>query len=91
MKGKGKSPSLTPPIKGGGFAANCQRYNLIMNNTRVDSFRIEKDYMGEMRVPKDAYYGVQTARAIENFPISGQSSQPVFTTAIVQIKGRLRW
>ena len=57
-----------------------------MNNERIDSFRIEKDYMGEMRVPKDAYYGVQTARAIENFPISGQSSQPVFTTSIVQIK-----
>ena len=57
-----------------------------MNNERVGSFRIEKDYLGEMRVPKDAYYGVQTARAVENFPISGQSSQPVFTTSIVQIK-----
>lgn len=57
-----------------------------MNNERVDSFRIEKDYLGEMRVPKDAYYGVQTARAIENFPISGQTSQPVFTMSVVQIK-----
>ena len=65
--------------------------SLIMNNERVGSFRIEKDYLGEMRVPKDAYYGVQTARAVENFPISGQSSQPVFTTSIVQIKRRLRW
>ncbi len=33
-------------------------------------FRIERDSMGEMRVPKDAYYGAQTARAVENFPIS---------------------
>jgi fumarate hydratase class II/aspartate ammonia-lyase len=57
-----------------------------MNNERVDSFRIEKDYLGEMRVPKNVYYGVQTARAVENFPISGQTSQPVFTTSIVQIK-----
>ncbi|HHT9137965.1 MAG TPA: aspartate ammonia-lyase [Candidatus Wunengus sp. YC60] len=57
-----------------------------MNNKSKDSFRIEKDYLGEMRVPKDAYYGVQTARAIENFPISGQTSQPVFTMSIVQIK-----
>ena len=33
--------------------------------------RIEKDTMGEMSVPEDALYGAQTARAIENFPISG--------------------
>ena len=32
--------------------------------------RIERDTMGELPVPADAYYGVQTARAIENFPIS---------------------
>lgn len=36
-----------------------------------DAFRIEKDSMGEMRVPMDAYYAAQTARAVENFPISG--------------------
>lgn len=35
-----------------------------------NAFRIEKDSMGEMEVPDDAYYGAQTARAIENFPIS---------------------
>src|SRR3989304_2681279 len=52
----------------------------------MDSFRIEKDYIGQMQVSKDAYYGIQTARAIENFPISGQKSQPVFTNAIVYIK-----
>ncbi|MBI2471787.1 MAG: aspartate ammonia-lyase [Planctomycetes bacterium] len=57
-----------------------------MNNGRNDSLRIEKDYLGEMRVPKGAYYGVQTARAVENFPISGQTSQLVFTMSIVQIK-----
>ncbi len=34
-------------------------------------FRIEKDTMGEMRVPVDALYGSQTQRAVENFPISG--------------------
>ena len=36
------------------------------------SFRIERDTMGEFRVPKDALYGAQTARAVENFPISGR-------------------
>jgi aspartate ammonia-lyase len=34
-------------------------------------FRLERDSLGELRVPADAYYGVQTARAIANFPISG--------------------
>ena len=35
-------------------------------------FRIEKDSMGEVKVPARAYYGAQTQRAVENFPISGQ-------------------
>jgi fumarate hydratase class II len=34
-------------------------------------FRKEKDFLGEVNVPADAYYGVQTLRAVENFPISG--------------------
>jgi len=37
----------------------------------VSEFRIEKDSLGEMKVPANAYYGAQTARAVENFPISG--------------------
>src|SRR6267378_2943435 len=35
-----------------------------------NDFRVETDSMGEMRVPSEAYYGAQTARAMENFPIS---------------------
>jgi fumarate hydratase, class II len=35
-----------------------------------DIYRIERDSMGEMRVPRSAYYGAQTQRAVENFPIS---------------------
>jgi fumarate hydratase class II len=34
-------------------------------------FRIEKDSMGPIRVPREAYYGAQTQRAVENFPVSG--------------------
>ena len=33
--------------------------------------RVEKDLLGEKRIPAEAYYGVQTARALENFQISG--------------------
>ena len=36
-----------------------------------EGYRIEKDSMGEVRVPTDALYGAQTQRAVENFPVSG--------------------
>src|SRR5688572_22362941 len=49
-------------------------------------FRIERDPIGELRVPADAYYGVQTRRAVENFPISGLTAFPELVTATVRIK-----
>src|SRR3954467_574935 len=36
-----------------------------------DKTRVERDLLGEKNIPAEAYYGVQTARALENFPISG--------------------
>ena len=48
--------------------------------------RIERDAMGEMPVPADAYYGPQTARAIANFPISGQPMPRAFIHAHVLLK-----
>ncbi|HTP49692.1 MAG TPA: aspartate ammonia-lyase [Anaeromyxobacteraceae bacterium] len=38
---------------------------------KASQFRVEKDLLGEKQIPADAYYGVQTARALENFQISG--------------------
>ena len=38
----------------------------------MNEFRIEKDSMGDVKVPAQAYYGAQTQRAVANFPISGQ-------------------
>jgi len=49
-------------------------------------FRIEQDSMGEMRVPIDAYYGAQTARAVENFPVSSLRFSRRFIAAMGQIK-----
>ena len=49
-------------------------------------FRIEKDSMGEMQVPADAYYGASTARAVENFPISGLRFSRRFICALGRIK-----
>ena len=42
--------------------------------------------MGERELPSEVYYGIQTARAIENFPISGWKPYPSLVTATVQIK-----
>ena len=49
-------------------------------------YRIERDTLGEMRVPKEAYYGAQTARAVENFPISGWRFPRAFIRALGLIK-----
>jgi len=49
-------------------------------------FRIEKDPLGYLEVPDGAYYGVQTARGIHNFPISGTRPHPAIVRAIVQVK-----
>ncbi len=49
-------------------------------------YRIEKDTLGEVNVPEKAYYGAQTVRALENFPISGIKPHPVFTKSMVYIK-----
>jgi aspartate ammonia-lyase len=48
--------------------------------------RIERDPLGEREVPADAFYGIQTLRAVENFPISGLRAQPDLVTATVAIK-----
>jgi len=49
-------------------------------------YRTEKDSMGEVRVPADAYWGVQTQRAVENFPISGLRAHPKLIWATAAIK-----
>src|ERR1044072_6497350 len=48
--------------------------------------RTERDSMGEMQVPADAYYGATTPRAVENFPISGLRFPRSFIRALGLIK-----
>jgi aspartate ammonia-lyase len=48
--------------------------------------RIERDSLGTLEVPADAYYGVQTARAVENFPISGERLHVEMVRAAARIK-----
>jgi aspartate ammonia-lyase len=52
----------------------------------MTNYRREQDSMGERDLPADAYYGIQTLRAIENFPISGLRPLPTYVDACVLIK-----
>ena len=52
----------------------------------MTSTRTERDPLGEKAVPSDALYGIQTLRAVENFPISGLRPLPAFVDAVVWIK-----
>jgi fumarate hydratase class II len=50
------------------------------------SYRTEKDSLGEVQVPADAYYAAQTQRAINNFPVSGQKPYRAFVWSMIAIK-----
>jgi fumarate hydratase class II len=52
----------------------------------TDDTRIEKDPLGQLAVPSDALYGVQTLRAVQNFPISGLMPLAAFVDAVIRIK-----
>ena len=52
----------------------------------VEEYRVETDTMGEVKVPNSAYYGAQTQRAVENFPISGIRLPKEFIRAMALIK-----
>ena len=49
-------------------------------------YRIERDSLGEVRVPAHAYYGAQTQRAVNNFPVSGRRPYPAFVWRMGAIK-----
>ncbi|MBL7254534.1 class II fumarate hydratase [Actinoplanes sp. LDG1-01] len=55
--------------------------------TDESGYRVEKDTMGEVRVPADALWRAQTQRAVENFPISGRGLESAHIKALAQIKG----
>jgi aspartate ammonia-lyase len=57
-----------------------------MAEPKAGAVRIEKDTMGDVRVPRSALYGAQTQRAVENFPVSGIREPAVFIHAYVVLK-----
>src|SRR3979490_3553236 len=50
------------------------------------SFRVERDSMGEIKVPADALWGAQTQRAVQNFPVSGLAMPRPFIGALGLVK-----
>ena len=59
-----------------------------MSSTKTKKSRTEHDFIGEKEIPNDAYYGVQTVRALENFNITGirVCNQPLFIKALAYVK-----
>jgi len=58
-----------------------------VTTTDESGYRIERDTMGEVRVPADALWRAQTQRAVQNFPISGRGLEPSHIRALARIKG----
>lgn len=52
----------------------------------VVPYRRERDLLGDREVPQDVYYGIQTARALENFPITGYTPHRELVLALAQVK-----
>lgn len=53
----------------------------------MSNFRVERDSMGEVRLPAEAYFGAQTQRAVENFPISGER----LPAELIHAMGLVKW
>ena len=61
-------------------------YRRTKENCTYMDYRIERDLLGEKEVPKDAYYGIQSMRARENFPITGYPPHPELIRAFGYVK-----
>jgi len=57
-----------------------------MSVEKILDYRIEKDVLGEIRVPNDVYWGINTQRAIKNFKISGKTFPEIFIISLAQLK-----
>ena len=55
-------------------------------NDSNEGYTYRKRFLGEKEVPSRAYYGVQTLRAVENFPITGYRIHPSLITAMAIVK-----
>ena len=70
------------------FRTQSKKSNWILIKSTAMKYRVESDLIGELQVPEEAYYGVQTQRAVENFQISGVllSGFPQFIKGLAYVK-----
>ncbi len=57
-----------------------------MTSDGQNTTRTEKDSLGTKQIPANVYYGIQTARAVENYPISGMRAHPTLIRAFGMVK-----
>src|SRR5713226_10198981 len=79
--GRGLPRPYSPPLQAA-YQATLESPSVAATN----NVRIERDSMGEIEVPADAYYGASTQRAVINFPISGQRFPRRFIQALGLVK-----
>src|SRR3990167_4245737 len=84
--GIGRFAGITPNLWASRHLPYCQRATHIMS--AAASTRIEKDLLGKLEVPSDAYYGIQTLRAVQNFRLSGVplAHYPKLVIALAMVK-----
>jgi hypothetical protein len=58
----------------------------LMTTATQQATRLEKDSIGPKEIPANVYYGIQTARAVENYPISGMRAHPTLIAAFGMVK-----
>ena len=75
-----------PSIENEPYLVTMHSATCVRGDSMTDHTRIERDSLGEYSVPADAWYGIQTARAVANFPISGRRPDWDFILSHVRIK-----
>src|ERR1700675_2838349 len=95
MQRKSKAPQAMGSMPSGLLPPRARAVRIVSSVLRVSrswrppmsDFRIEKDSMGDVQVPAKAYYGAQTQRAVENFPISGWTLR----SEMIRAMGLVKW
>jgi fumarate hydratase, class II len=69
------------------YAAHPDHFGTVPGGQAVsEGYRVERDTMGEVRLPAQAMYGAQTQRAVDNFPVSGERVPPALVHALALVK-----
>ncbi len=84
LRNEGRGGTTSQALRSSGRATPFVR--TLFKESTMAEYRVERDSMGDVRVPAQAYYGAQTQRAVENFPISGWPLPPALVHALGLVK-----